>query len=151
MSQESSLGARVTIWRPFSPDKALTYHRGAAENVSVVGPDMVFQQEAFSWQIREDIWGGVVDSEVRSGLAAKLIGDFQPILPPTERSMPKLMTFLAEIEAAAATAEWSNSAQQYERDGETAVRVNVLVSFCVQIRWICHVFKDLPGASVSIR
>jgi hypothetical protein len=112
---------------------------------------MLFQQDAFSWHVREDIWGGVIDADVRAGLAAKLIGDFQRILPPSERGLDKLEAFLAEAEAAVANSEWSSSAQYRETDGETPVRLNVLLSFCVQLRWICQVFKDLPGTSLSVR
>ena len=151
LASESLLGARITIWRPFNFEKNLTFHNGEGQDVSIVGPDMIFQQDAFSWHVREDIWGGLVDSEKRSELSERLMVDFQPTLPPSQRSLEKLMVFLQEAEVAAAASEWSNSAQYYEKDGETPQRLNALLSFCVQLRWICQVFKDLPGASVSVR
>lgn len=151
MTQESSLGARISIWRPFTPEKSLTFHTGQSKNVTVVGPEMAFQQEAFTWNAREDVWGGLIDSEIRTQLSERLIGDFQPTLPPMDRGITKLENFLEAAEAAAVNSEWSNSGQQLERDGETPVRLNSLLAFCVQLRWICQVFKDIPGASVSVR
>ena len=151
MAIESSVGVRVTIWRPYAPDRPLAFQSADSETLRLVSPEMQFQQEAFTWQAREDIWGGVVNAEVRERLSQRFITDFEPVLPPSERGMEKLQALLAELAVAIPEAEWSASGQQVEDDGETPYRLNSLLAFHAQMRWLYEVFKDVPGASVSVR
>jgi hypothetical protein len=122
-----------------------------AETLTLVGPDVRFQQESFSWQAREDIWGGVVDSDLRQQISQRVIDEFEPVLPPDQRSMDKLRELLDALIAAIPEAEWSESGEQLEEDGETPYKLNALLAFYSQMLWIYEVFKDTPGASVSVR
>ena len=151
MLTDTSAGLRITVWRPYTPDRPLTIRVGTDDTISAVGPDMQLQQEAFTWQVKEDVWGGLADSELRQQLSQKLITDFEPVLPPTQRGMTKLGALLGELDDAKSAAEWSSSGQQLHDDGETAVRLNSLVAFLSQLTWLYDVFRDVPGASVSVR
>ncbi len=151
MAIESSVGLRVTIWRPYAPDRPLAFQQAEATTMTAVGPEIQLQQEAFTWQVREDIWGGVVDSNLRERLSQRFISDFEPVLPPSQRGMDKLKALLSELANAIPEAEWSASGQQVEEDGETPYRLNSLLAFHVQMSWLYDVFKDTPGASVSVR
>ena len=122
-----------------------------ATSVTLYGPEDVFQQEAFIWHLREDIWAGVTDEETRLSLSERLRSDFQPSLAPAERALPKLKQFLVDATDAVKAAEWSDSNHQAEQDGMTAFRLNPLLAFYLQLEWMYDVFKDLPGASVSIQ
>lgn len=151
MLADTSAGLRITVWRPYVPDRPLTIRKGSDDTISVVGPDMQLQQEAFTWQVKEDVWGGLTDSEVRQQLSQKFITEFEPVRPPAQRSLAKLGSLLDELRAADASAEWSSSGQQVHEDGETAVRLNSVLAFLNQLTWLHDVFRDVPGASVSVR
>lgn len=154
LAQETPFGARITVWRPYSPAKLLALHQqpdATKAALTLFGPDDIFQQEAFVWHALEDVWGSIVDAEIRRTLSERLRNDFQPSLPPLERDLKKLRRFLDDAKLALPEAEWSDSAQRLERDGMTAYRLNALLAFCVQLEWIHDIFKDLPGASVSVQ
>lgn len=154
LAQETPFGARITVWRPYSPVKSLALHQQPDTTkaaLTLFGPDDIFQQEAFVWHALEDVWGSIVNSEVRQTLSERLRNDFQPSLPPLERGLQKLRRFLDDARLALPEAEWSDSAQRLERDGMTAYRLNALLAFCVQLEWIHDIFKDVPGASVSVQ
>jgi hypothetical protein len=139
------------VWRPYEPDRPLTLQVGDSGTVTAVDNDVRLQQEAFAWQVREDIWGGLIDAELRGTLSQRFINDFEPVLLPEERSMDKLKLLLDDLAAAIPKAEWSTSGQQLEEDGETAFRLNALLAFYAQLSWIYEVFHDTPGASISVR
>jgi hypothetical protein len=151
MAGDTSAGVRITIWRPYTPDRPLAIQSSETDSVRVVGPDLPLQQEAFTWQVREDIWGGLVDSDLRQALSQRFISEFEPVLSPNQRSVEKLRALVEEIETALPKSEWSESGQQLEDDGETPYRLNPLLGFFTQMSWLCEVFKDTPGASVSVR
>jgi hypothetical protein len=148
---ETSAGVRITVWRPYQPDRPLTLQLGDSETVTAVHNGVRLQQEAYAWQVREDIWGGLIDAELRETLSQRFIRDFEPVLLPDRRSMDKLKLLLDDIAAAIPNAEWSTSGQQLEEDGETAFRLNALLAFYAQLSWIYEVFRDTPGESISVR
>ena len=117
----------------------------------MVGPDFLFQKEVLTWQPKEDIWGGLADGGARTRLSERMQVEFEPALRPDERSLEKLGAYLKDIEALLDGLEWATSSQQFEDDGETPMRLNPLLSFYRQLEWIYQVFRDVPGASVSIR
>jgi hypothetical protein len=151
MASDTSAGLRITIWRPYTPERPLTIRKGETDTVTLVSPDMLLQQEAFTWQVREDVWGGLPDNDLREALSHALIGRFEPVLPPAQRGMTQLQEFIAELEAAQAKSEWATSGQQLHADGETPVRFNPLLGFLGQLKWLFDLFRDVPGASVSVR
>lgn len=133
------------------PDRQLAFVGSEAASVSLVGPDIQLQQEAFTWLVKEDIWGGVIDSSARQNLSQRLQSEFEPVLPPSQRTMEQFNTLLMDIAQILGKVEWSDSGQQLEEDGDNPVRLNALLSFYLQASWIYEIFKDSPGASVAIR
>lgn len=151
MTSDTSTGFRVTIWRPYTPGRALTLKDLGSEGMTALGPEALLQQEAFSFQPKEDVWGGLIDSGLRENLSAQFIGDFEPVRPPSERGMDRLATFLDDLKAALPQGLWSDSGQQIDEESEEAVRLNPLLAFYCHLSWIYETFKDAPGASVSVR
>jgi len=151
MAADVTAGVRLIVWRPYMPERLLAMQQDQKGNVTLLGSDAPLQQAAFMWQVREDIWGGIVDAEVRQSLSQRFIADFEPVLPPDDRSFEKLSEFLRRLSPVLVNSEWSFSAQQLDEDGESGVRLNALVGFFNHLRWVYDVFKDVPGASVSVR
>lgn len=119
--------------------------------MTLLGPESVLQQEVFTFQPKEDVWGGLVDSELREALSARFISEFEPVRPPNERGFDRLAAFLVDLRAALPKGEWSSSGQQLDDDSEQAVRLNPLLAFHNHLSWMHDTFRDTPGASVSVR
>ncbi|MGC1304388.1 MAG: hypothetical protein WA840_18635 [Caulobacteraceae bacterium] len=119
--------------------------------MTLLGPEATLQQEAFTFQPTEDVWGGLVDSELREKLSMQFISEFEPVRPPSERGFDRLAVFLNELRAAIPKGEWASSGQQLDDESEQALRLNPLLAFYSQLAWIHETFKDTPGASVSVR
>lgn len=151
MGIDISAGFRVTIWRPYTPVRALTLKDAGSENMTLLGPEAVLQQEAFTFQPKEDVWGGLVDSDAREALSVRFISDFEPVRPPSERGLDRLAAFLVDLREALPKGEWASSGQQLDEDSEQAVRLNPLLAFYSHLAWMYDTFKDTPGASVSVR
>jgi len=146
---ESAVSVKVAVWTPYVPDRSMTFHSEA--ELMLLGPETLLQRETYSWHPREDIWGGLVDSDQRLSLSERLRTDFDPLLPPSERSMSKLNGYLVEMEKALSNSEWTDSALKLDSDGTTPVRLNPRLAFYVHMKWIHKMFQHYPSASVSIR
>lgn len=119
--------------------------------MTLLGPDAMLQQEAFTFQPNEDVWGGLVDSELREKLSRQFISEFEPVHPPAARGFDRLSKFLDELRAAIPNSEWASSGQQTDEESEQAARLNPLLAFYCHLAWIYETFKDTPGASISVR
>lgn len=119
--------------------------------MTLLGPEALLQQEAFTFQPKEDIWGGLVDSEVRERLSVRFISEFEPVKPPSERGLERLHAFLNDLKDAIPKGEWASSGQQLDEEGDQAIRFNPLLAFYTHMAWVHDIFKDAPGASVSVR
>jgi hypothetical protein len=150
---EGATGIKITVWRNYWPERQLVCSK--EESQIYFNTDERLQQDVFNWQVREDIWGGFTDETIRQELNLRFIQSFDPFLQPEARGFAKLKEMLAQLYTAAISNEssWSTSAQQFEEDndGSTSVRLNALLAFCTQLRWIHDVFKDVPGASITVR
>ena len=49
------------------------------ETITAVDNDVRLQQEVFAWQVREDIWGGLIDAELRETLSQRFINDAESL------------------------------------------------------------------------
>lgn len=119
----------------------------------LVGHDNDLQQEIMSWQVREGVFSGIEDSEIRAQLSEALTGTFSALLMPSERGVSKLEEFLRLSEKAIEDGNslWSVSEDRAFEDEEEPYTVNTLLAFHHQLQWMLAVFGDEPGISVSIR
>jgi hypothetical protein len=151
MSDEAATGLKITVWRSYTPTRPLAH----SANTELLYLDSAgkLQQDVFSWQVHEDVWGGIVDQSVRQALSERLVADFDPFLAPEERNFRKLKTFLVELQTAATSenSSWSISAEQTDEDDDVPARLNALLALYNHLLWMHEVFKDLPGASVTVR
>jgi len=116
-----------------------------------VGPEDELQEEAFTWVTREDVWGGITDDTVRETLREHFVSEFEPTLAPHERGFDKVARILTEIANSMTNTSWSSSTEQLDEDDVSPFRLNALLAFHTQLQWMFQVFKDIPGASLSVR
>jgi hypothetical protein len=144
----------VTVWRAFSHGRPLAYQTNTKAEAKVFGEEETLLQDVFCWQVREDVWSGLADEEVRIAMRQRFLDEFQPTLPPSQRTIRALTEFIAVLEpiACGQHSEWADSAMQEEEDeSRKPYRLNPLLAFHRQLTWIRDVFVDIPGASVSVR
>lgn len=152
MANEATAGLRVTVWRPYSSERALAVVRPGEPELSYIDEQVGLHQDIYSWQTREDVWGGLVDDALRAGLRNRILEGFQPYADPSERGFSQLRDFLDALGAAVRSgkSEWSISSQS-EVDARFVHRIHALLAFYRHLEWVYRVFKDVPGVSVSVR
>jgi hypothetical protein len=123
---------KITIWQPYFTGFMLAIGQGDSSWLNILDGDTELQREV---------------------LSSRFIDAFQPMLPPADRSLNKLEEFLEELRAVASSpaSEWSPSATTPLDVGTPPTMVNNLLALTHQLTWLVDVFRDLPGASVSIR
>jgi hypothetical protein len=155
MNNETTASLRITIWRAYRPARALAvYTSGAMPVVSVTSSaDAPLHREVFSWQAREDIWGGLDDDKTRLELMEKFRTDFDALLPPADRTIDKFGRLLDELRPVATSnaSKWTASSQTDTDDPSVNYGVNALLAFYNQMAWVYKMFKNAPDASVTVR
>lgn len=153
VASDGAIGLKVTVWRRYSPERTIIH--STDKEATYFSPDERLLQDVFSWQVREDVWGGFTDTEVAQSLSTRFASAFDPFLPPNQRDFGTFKAVLSELSAAATSPNsyWASSAQQKDtdEDSDASTRVNPLLAFYNQLHWIYEVFKDVPGASITVR
>jgi len=114
-------------------------------------------EQLYTWSPKEDIWGGIRDSNKTNLVRMALIERFSPFLPPEQRSMAQFFAALEELEkvvadeSAVAWSECEGEAVTEFAEGENNLRANTPLALYRHLRWIHRVFQNVPGASVTIR
>lgn len=142
---------KFSIWKDYAPPRILMLHQDTSR-VPIGGEDNL-QQEIYSWQMREDPFGGIADDHIRENLRELLVSRFDPSLPPAERQFSFLKDFLAEAEKAikGEHAEWTVSQDSSVEDEEFPSQINPLLALKLQLDWLFQCFSNHPGISVSVR
>lgn len=150
MVTEFSPTIRLTVWRPAHLDRRLMI--GGAVVPSAEEDNLL--EEAYRWETAEDFLGSFSATD-SAKLKDCLMGWFAPPLPPAERTMVKLgaaMDVLANVCRSAGADAWKDaSTTEPNLDGVVNLRAHTGLALYHHIRWVHHVFKDVPGASVTIR
>jgi hypothetical protein len=102
--------------------------------------------------MREDPFGGIVDSSERHRLQKALLEPFDIELHPSKRSIQHLADALdrAYKLITAGGVEWSGSQSSHASD-DSEGRLNALLALLNHLSWLVDVFREHPGVSVSIR
>jgi hypothetical protein len=150
---EAQTKVRVTIWQPYFAGYMLAIGQTDSQSLNILDGDTELQREVFTWPVEEDIWAGLTDDQRRRELSDKFINDFQPMLAPEKRNMGSLASFVADLRevALSSSSEWSTSSSSANEIGSPPVLINGLLALYHQLEWILDVFRDMPGASVSVR
>lgn len=131
----------------------LAFGPQAAHQLELLDSDAELQKEVFTWPLEEDVWAGVLDDPLRTHLQERFTTEFQAMRPPEERNMDRFSDFIDEIGAALVPGsnDWSVAASGAAELSNTALMINGLLAFHNQLQWMLDMFRDLPGASVSVR
>ncbi len=153
MATDSAPKLRVSFWRDFRPGRTLAYQPSGNTDARLLQRHDHLQEEVFAWEVGDALLNGVADDDLRARLRGSLFDVFGVSISPSERSCTKLSSFFEAAEAALASnsAEWSDSEDLAFEDEPDPYRVNMLLAFYNQMRWLHEMFKDEPGVSISVR
>jgi hypothetical protein len=150
MATENPAKIRISLWKDFRPPRSLMLHE---EHGKPVGSDDSLQQEIYSWSMREDPFGGIVDPELRSDLRDLLLLPFEPSKSPSDRRIEALEPFLQKADQAIldGSALWTTSQESHGEDDEFAARLNPLLALKIQLEWLLNCYSGHPSVSVAVR
>ncbi len=147
---------RLEVWRPARPDKRLLYEGpdDGGQCLNELQADHLHEQ-VYGWRLFGDVWTSLGTDEPANAIKKKLTVGFRPSLPPKERGFDEMRSVVKEMSTYLADAEnrrWQDWEQLTDEDDpDSTYRVQPLLSFCHHLQWLCDVFQDVPGASVTIR
>jgi hypothetical protein len=144
---------KFSVWRDFVPNKTLMLRQGDDEEHRLLAGGSDLQQEVYSFQVREDPFGGVSDEALRSRLRELLVDRFEASEPPSKRRFEVLHEFLDEAQRVIETnqAEWTVSQNPPVDDEEVPYRLSPLLALKLHLEWLTSIFGSQPGVSVSVR
>ncbi len=153
MPTDSAPKLRVSLWRDFRPGRTLAYQPSGDADARLFHRHDQLQEEVFAWEVGDALLNGVTDDDLRTRIRGSLFDVFAVSISPSERPCVKLSSFFEAAEAALASgsAEWSDSEDLAFEDEPDPYRVNMLLAFYNQMRWLHEMFKDEPGVSISVR
>lgn len=147
---------RLEVWRPARPDKRLLYERpdDGDQCPNELQADHLHEQ-VYGWRLFGDVWTSLGTGEMAIAIKEKLTVGFNPSLPPKERGFGEMRSVVKEMSTYLADAQnrrWQDWEQLTDEDDpDSTYRVQPLLSFYHHLRWLCDLFQDVPGASVTIR
>lgn len=153
MTADTSVKLKLSVWREFNPTRALIQWRAESSELHVLTGDRHLQQEIYSWQMKEDPFGGVADNAMRSNLHDLLMERFASSKSPAERRIEFLKDFIDEAlrVVEANQSEWTGSQAAPLDDDDAPYMMNPLLALSLHLDWLRSSFSGQPGISVSIR
>ncbi len=122
------------------------------EGTAILSQDL--HEEAYRWETFEDFFGSF-DSTQAASVREALVTAFATHLEPAQRSMAQLASALVVLEAACSTAgknAWKDGTTvESFGDGLINLRAHGGLVLYRHLRWVHAIFKDVPGASVTVR
>jgi hypothetical protein len=150
-----TIGAfRLTIWRPLAHSRPISVEPiEATGEPTVLGIESV-HEAIYEWQPKIDVWGSLPGSDVTNELREQL-RRFHPFEPRSERAIEHLRPFLEKLEEilSSDSGKWAFCTTQADETGEPEVefRSNTALALYRNMKWVYEIFRDLPGAVVTIR
>lgn len=146
MAAETDVQFRLSIWRDYEPPHPVVLC-DEQTGLGTVTSEPRLQAEVYTWALRHDQFAGISNSATRCRLR-ELLDDLAVSRSPAQRSLAVLGDFVATAEKAL---EDDEAVAVLACTGDTAVRINPLLSLVLHLKWVIRCFKDRPGISVSIR
>ncbi len=147
---------RLNVWRPARIERSLMYENRDAngEGISELQEGHLHEQ-IYSWRLGGDVWTALRDDDDSKNIKKSLTTGFECGLPPNERGFGKMGSILTELRDYL-TEESNRSWQMWDQltdedDQDSAYQVQPLLALYHHLQWLCDVFQDVPGASVTIR
>jgi hypothetical protein len=142
------------VWRAHDPTTAFAIigNGDATQYIQRGGANL--QQEVYSWQTKEDYFGGVSDENVRAELQDGLMSKFDASISPVDRNCAELKKFLdlATNHIASGQSEWIASADAPgDDDDDLPYLLDPLQALVNHLQWIHDVYAHQPGVSVLVR
>lgn len=143
---------RLDIWRPAHPECRFVY--AEPSNAVKELDENRLHKHVYSWKPSGDFWGSL-RSEDSNKLRDLFFGSFSSELPPDERGVDKLKKFLGDLDHILnddANRNWQMWEQPVHQDNENRLyQLQPSLSLYHHLKWLCEVFQDIPGASVTVR
>ena len=147
---------RLEVWRPAHPDRRLLYEEPDEEDrrLSELQTDHLHEQ-IYGWRLRGDVWTSLDIEASESEIKERLTEGFSPTHPPSQRGFRALRGILADMQSYLddeKNRQWQDWEQLTDEDDrDSTYFVQALPCFFSHLHWLCDVFEDVPGASVTIR
>lgn len=148
---------RLTVWRPFRPDRDLHYPMGSeALEGCPVFTHTKLQELVYSWSPEQDVLAGVTNEDLRTELRSVLFSSFAGSLPPANRNFGKLAAVvdrLGQLVHEETAINWTDTVQleSQNEDSSSVIRCSPTIALYHQLNWLNEVFGNVPGLSVMIR
>lgn len=152
---------RIIVWRPVDPMRNLMVLPAAASGTETDSDcaSYEFHEQVYAWEPKGvDVWGSVRNSDDTQNLRVLLLETFNPspASPVSRRRIGKLESILNALEKVLAnkgSLDWADSEDIIDSTQPESqnVRANTIAVLYNHLRWIYEVFREVPGASVSVR
>lgn len=138
---------QLSVWVPARvPGTLMSY--ASSEIVGLTTDQLNLYEQVYSWASKEDIWAGIREATTITRAREMLSQDFAPTLPPEERGFDRFQELILELEKLCNDAEWTDCLQG---GPEERYRANHLLVVKNHFDWVYRLFRNLPGASVTLR
>ena len=152
---------RIVVWRPLAEMRnlmVLPIGTSSPEGDSDQA-NYEFHEQIYAWEPRGiDVWGSIRSPADTQNLRTLLLDTFNPSpASPVDRRrighLQPVLDALAAVLSGQAPLDWADSWDVIDagRADSPSQRANTIAVLYNQLRWMYEVFKDVPGASVSIR
>ncbi len=152
MSRDTGVNLTLSIWRDFVPQRPLAFILDE-EASQVLDAHSTLQEQIYSWSTREDVFGGIIDDEIRSSLHRQLVELFADSIEPSKRPLEALGEFIDASQEAINACQVRpvlRGSEGFEPDDDQFA-VNSLLALIIHLKWIIACFGSRPGISVSVR
>jgi hypothetical protein len=152
----SDIQLRLEVWRPARLNRRLMYENQDDRSLGIGQlQDDRLHEQVYSWKLRGDVWTSLGGDDAGSHIQKAITAGFDFSLRPEERSIKKLKSVVDELIGYLADDEhrqWQSWEQPVvDDDPDNTYQIQPLLSLHHHLKWLCEVFQDIPGASVTIR
>lgn len=154
----SDIQFHLDVWRPLKAHRRISFgiedRDGNARQTDITQSDRLYEQ-VYSWNLKGDPWVALGDDEVCKNIQEELTTGFDFNEPPEKRSFEKLSSIVEKI--GKYLEDDNNRPWQYwiqpdnENDSDGSFQLQPILALYHHLKWLCELFEDLPGASVTIR
>ena len=152
----SDIYFRLEVWRPARFSNRLMYVRNYGDDGRKASS---FEQEQlheqiYSWGAEGNVWLALRTDPKGQEIKERITTDFKVDLLPSDRGFDKISRILDLLKEYLDQDEkriWETWGQALEDDEGETFQTQPILAFYHHLRWLYHMFQDLPGASVTIR
>jgi hypothetical protein len=147
---------RLEVWRPARLGRRLVRDAKTQSRGFVALQSDSIHEQAYGWRLQGDVWTSLGNSSEAKQIRVDLMAQFAADLPPEKRGFDALEALVERM--GAFLGDGGNRAwQAWEpagplgEDADDLCQIQPVLALYHHLRWLCDVFHDLPGASVTVR